>query len=68
MKKGYKLTCLKSINNGLGQPLFEQGKEYEVLYVDNEDVQVMVCLKHILYANEYNSFPLTWVNKNFVKI
>jgi hypothetical protein len=68
MRKGDKLICQKEVNNLLGQPLFERGKEYDVLYVDNEDVEVMVCLNHNLYANEYNSFPLEWINSNFKKI
>ena len=68
MRKGDKLICQKEINNFLGQPLFEKGKEYDVLYVNNEDVEVMVCLNHNLYANEYNSFTLEWVNSNFKKI
>jgi hypothetical protein len=65
MRKGDKLICTKEVTNFLNQPLFEKGKTYDVLYVDNEDVEVMVCLNHNLYANEYNSFPLDWVNKNF---
>ena len=65
MKKGDKLICINEVNNFLKQPLFEKRKTYDVLYIDNEDVQVMVCLNHNLYANEYNSFPLDWVNKNF---
>ena len=68
MRKGDKLICQKQINNFLGHTLFEKGKEYDVLYVNNEDVEVMVCLNHNLYANEYNSFPLDWVNSNFKKI
>jgi len=65
MRQGDKLICTKEVLNFLKQPLFEKGKTYDVLYVDNEDVEVMVCLNHNLYANEYNSFPLEWVNKNF---
>jgi len=68
MRKGNKLTCLNEITNIIGDPLFKKGDKYEILYVDNESVQVMVCLKHILYANKYNSFPLEWVNKNFANI
>ena len=67
IRKGDKLICTEDVNNMFGWPLFEKGKEYEVLYVDNEDFEVMVCLNHNLYANEYNSFPLDWVNNNFKK-
>ena len=52
----------------MGHPLFEKGVEYEVLYVDNEETEVMVCINHNLYANEYQSFPLEWVVENFNKI
>lgn len=65
MKKGDKLKCLENVNNLFGMPLFEKGKVYEVLYINNEDVKVMVCLNHNLYANEYNHFDLEWVNKKF---
>jgi hypothetical protein len=49
-------------------PLFVEGNEYEVLYVDHEKTEVKVCLNHALYANEYNSFSLEWVRKNFKEI
>lgn len=65
MKKGFKLRCKEDINNFLGDTLFKKDEIYEVLYVDNESVEILVCLNHILYANEYNSFPLEWVNKKF---
>lgn len=65
MKKGDKLKCLKTVDNLLGMPLFKKGEVYEVLYINNEDVKVMVCLNHTLYANEYNQFPLEWVNEKF---
>lgn len=65
MRKGDKLICKETINNIFGMPLFEKGKEYEVLYIDNEKVEVMVVLNHNLYANEYQQYPIDWVNKNF---
>lgn len=68
MKKGDKLICKKNINNIFGLPLFEKGKEYEVLYVDNEQVKVMVVLNHNLYANEYMEYTIDWVNENFKKV
>ena len=49
----------------IGWPLFEKGKKYKVLYVDNEQSEIMVVLNHQLYANEYNEYPIEWVNKNF---
>ena len=65
MRKGDKVICKKTINNVLGWTLFEKDKEYDVLYVDNEQIKVMVTLNHNLYGNEYNSYPIEWVNKNF---
>lgn len=68
MKKGDRLKCLNEILNPLGQPLFIKDEVYEVLYIDNEKFLVMICLNHILYANEYNLFPIDWVLENFKKI
>ena len=39
IRKGDKLICTEDVNNMFGWPLFEKGKEYEVLYVDNEKVK-----------------------------
>ncbi len=68
MRKGDKLKCLEDIPNALGMPLFKKDHIYEVLYVDNEDTTIQVCLNHILYANEYQTFDLYWVNEKFTKI
>jgi hypothetical protein len=68
MRKDDKLICKKTINNIIGWPLFEKGKEYKVLYVDNEQTEVMVVLNHRLYSNEYNEYPLEWVEKNFKNV
>ena len=68
MRKGQKLICKKTIDNSLVMPLFKEGQEYEVLYVDHEKPHISVCLNHALYANEYGSFPLEWVRKNFKEI
>lgn len=65
MNKGDKLVCLNTINNLFGQHLFEEGKVYEVLFVDNEDVKVRVTLNHNLYSNEYTDWELEWILKNF---
>lgn len=65
MRKGDILVCTKEVRNYLGWLLFEEGKEYKVLYVDHDDVHVMVCLDHVLYGNEYNSFPIDWVRDRF---
>jgi hypothetical protein len=65
MRKGQKLICKKKITNKVGIPIFEEGKIYEVIYVDNEGTDIQVCLNHILHGNEYVTFPLVWVIKNF---
>lgn len=65
MRKGDKLICKETVNNIFGMPLFEKDKEYEVLYIDNEQTEIMVVLNHNLYANEYSEYPLEWINKNF---
>lgn len=65
MRKGDKLICKETVNNIFGMPLFEKGKEYEVLYVDNEQTEVMVTLNHNLYANEYMQYSLDWISKKF---
>jgi len=68
MRQGDKVKCLKTIKNLFGWVLFEKGKIYTVLNVDNEDVHIMVTLDHTLYANEYMNYELDWVLKNFRKI
>lgn len=65
MRKGEKLICKETVNNIFGNPLFEKGKEYEILYIDNEQTEIMVTLNHTLYSNEYMEFPINWVNKKF---
>ena len=65
MRKGDKLICTKEVRNYLGWLLFEKGKEYEVLYVDHNNIKVMVCLNHTLYGNEYNPFSIEWVRERF---
>ena len=49
MRKGDKLICKKDIKNIFGWILFEKGKVYEVLYIDNEKPEIMVVLNHKMY-------------------
>ena len=68
MKQGDRLVCLRTVNNYVNQPLFIEGKEYEVLYLISDDQNpenMEVCLNHIMYANTYNTWPISWVNENF---
>jgi len=65
MRKGSKLICKEAISNALGKPLFKKGEEYEVLYVDNESNEIMVCIEHILCGGEYCTWPIEWVKKKF---
>ena len=66
MKKGDKLICKKTINNILGNPLFEEGEVYTIIYIDDAGIKKTVCLNHILYANEYSDFDMEWVIDNFL--
>lgn len=65
MRKGDILICKENVNNIFGMPLFEKEKEYEVLYVNNERVEVLITLNHNLYANEYMEYPIKWVLEKF---
>jgi len=67
IRKGDKLICTEDVNNMFGWPLFEKGKEYEVLYVDNEKVKTYIYMNHNLYGNEYMEHELQWVLKIFKK-
>lgn len=67
IRKGDKLLCTEDVNNVFGWPLFEKGKQYEVLYVDNEKVKTYVYMNHNLYGNEYMEHELQWVLKIFKK-
>ena len=67
IRKGDKLICTEDVNNVFGWPLFEKGKEYEVLYVDNEKVKTYIYMNHNLYGNEYMEHELQWVLKRFKK-
>ena len=68
IRKGDKLICTEDVNNVFGMPLFEKGKEYEVLCVDNEQVKTYITLNHNLYANEYMEQELEWVLKRFKQL
>lgn len=65
IRKGDKLICTEDINNVFGMPLFEKGKEYDVLYVENEKVKTFIVLNHVLYGNEYMEHELEWILKRF---
>jgi hypothetical protein len=67
IRKGDKLICTEDVNNMFGWPLFEKGKEYEVLYVDNEKVKTYIYMNHNLYGNEYMEHELQWILKRFKK-
>jgi hypothetical protein len=68
IRKGDKLICTEDVNNVFGMPLFEKGKQYEVLYVDNEKVKTFIVLNHVLYGNEYMEHELQWVLKRFKQL
>ena len=68
IRKGDRFLCTEDVNNVFGWPLFEKGKEYKVLCVDNEQVKTFITLNHNLYANEYMEHELEWVLKRFKKL
>lgn len=68
MRKGEKLICKKDIKNISGCILFEKGKVYEVLYIDNEKSNIMVVLNHKMYDNNHNGYSIEWINENFTHV
>lgn len=68
IRKGDKFRCTEDVNNVFGMPLFKKGEVYEILWVDNEQVKVLVALNHILYGNEYSEWELDWVLEKFKKV
>lgn len=68
IRKGDKFLCTEDVDNMFGWSLFEKGKVYEVLWVDNEQVKTFVVLNHVLYGNEYMEQELQWVLKRFKKL
>jgi hypothetical protein len=44
MRKGDLLICKETIYDSNGFSIFLKGGEYKVIYVDNEDVQIKVCI------------------------
>jgi hypothetical protein len=68
IRKGDKFLCTEDVDNMFGWSLFEKGKVYEVLWVDNEQVKTFVVLNHVLYGNEYMEHELQWVLKRFKKL
>lgn len=68
MNQGDKLICTKTITNFINDPLFIEGEEYEVLYLISDDQNMSnmeICLNHIMYANTYNTWSISWVKENF---
>lgn len=67
MNVGDKLICINQINNGWGWPLFDKGKEYEVLDIDYDELGEIISatLNHNLYGNEYVERKFDFIKKNF---
>lgn len=65
IRQGQKFLCKKEVLNVFSWPLFKKGETYVVLHVDNEQVTTQICLNHILYANEYQSFDIEFIRENF---
>jgi len=60
-KEGDILICIRQIDNMMGWPLFNEGEEYEVLHIDDDEV----FLNHVLYGNELSSRTIEYVKENF---
>jgi hypothetical protein len=61
---GDKLYCTETLDNVLGEPLFENGKSYTVLEIRGCDIY----MNHNLYANEYGPLNIIFVKKYFYNI
>lgn len=66
MKVGDILICKKTINNVFRLPLFIVNHEYRILHIDDQYDEIY--LEHILYSNEYSSFPRKTIEENFVSL
>ena len=66
MNVGDKLICITQINNGWGWPLFDKGKEYEVLDIEILAGKIVsATLNHNLYGNQYIESTFDFIKKNF---
>lgn len=67
MNVGDKLICINQINNGWGWPLFDKGKEYQILDIDYDELSniISATLNHTLYGNEYVEHKLDFIKNNF---
>jgi hypothetical protein len=67
MNVGDKLICINQINNGWGWSLFDEGKEYQILDIDYNELGkiITVTLNHTLYGIEFFERKLDFVKKNF---
>lgn len=68
IRKGDKFLCIEDVDNVFGTRLFNKGEVYNVIYVDNEQIKVLITLNHNLIGNEFFEFDLDFINKNFTKI
>lgn len=58
MRKGDRLICKKTIEGA-----FQKDLEYQVLYVDHEQIKIKVAIG--LENRACGEYPLEWVNENF---
>jgi hypothetical protein len=65
MNVGDKLICINQINNGWGWSLFDEGKEYQILDIDYNELGkiITVTLNHTLYGSELFERKLDFVKK-----
>lgn len=65
-KVGDKLICITSLDNWLGDELYNKDDTYNVLNVFDDEVTIFITLNHKLIGNEYSDLPEYIINENFV--
>lgn len=67
MKPGQILICNKTIKNHFGDLLFKKDNSYKVIYVDNEQTHIMICLTMETDNIKGITFPIDFILENFIK-
>jgi len=65
MRKGDLLICKETIYDSNGFSIFLKGGEYKVLYVDNEDMQIKVCISCDIESKNNMVMIIEEVHKKF---
>ena len=68
MKKGDKLLCKNDIFDSSNYTLFKRGEIYEINYIENETIKILICINHESLYTRINEFNIEWVFSNFETI